>query len=234
MHLEVQIHDLSNSLKKGELQVSDIGELVPASVMLHDLDGLQPIGCSYMNNWGCEHLGTSVDEINELGESYYERYFVREESLTIFKGMTRYLAESDFSKQYSFFQRVKLYEDIDYTWFFSVCKLIKIKDQEQLTDKLVLLSSPITGIDNMIHRFNKMLEQDRYVHRHYAKFAKLTKREKEIITLLCEGKSSAEIAEMLFVSTNTVITHRKNITKKLDIKSFAELVKFAIAFDLTK
>lgn len=234
MQLEAQIHDLTNSLKKGELQVSDIGELVPASVMLHNLDGLQPTGCSYMNNWGCERLGTSVNDINELGESYYERYFIKEESLSIFQGMTRYLVENDFSKQYTFFQRVKLFEEIDYIWFFTVCKLVKIKEQQQLTNKLVLLSSPITGIGNMIQRFNKMLNQDRYVHQHYIKFAKLTKREKEIITLLCEGKSSAEIAEMLFVSTNTIITHRKNITKKLGIKSFAELIKFAIAFDLAE
>lgn len=80
MILDLQLHYLANGLKRGDMQIPDAGELLPVSVMLHELVNLQPTGCSYMNNWGCEHLSTSVDEINALGEAYYERYFVKEES----------------------------------------------------------------------------------------------------------------------------------------------------------
>jgi DNA-binding NarL/FixJ family response regulator len=55
----------------------------------------------------------------------------------------------------------------------------------------------------------------------------LTKREVEIIGLVCREMSSKEIAAALFLSEFTVNTHRKNILRKLDIKNVAGLVNFA-------
>ena len=57
----------------------------------------------------------------------------------------------------------------------------------------------------------------------------LTMREREVLKLLAEGKRSQEIAEVLFISVNTVRRHRYNITEKLNIKSMADLVKYAIS-----
>ena len=56
----------------------------------------------------------------------------------------------------------------------------------------------------------------------------LTTREREIIKLIAEGKSSKEVAELLFISSRTVQHHRANIMKKLNIKKTADLVKYAI------
>ncbi|HMR20445.1 MAG TPA: helix-turn-helix transcriptional regulator [Sphingobacterium sp.] len=230
--LDVQLHGISKGLKYGDFNIPDIGDIVPASLMIHDLDGLRPIGCSYMNNWGCEHLGSSVEEVNELGEAYYERYFIKEESYAIFEGMNEYLILGDFDKQYNFFQRVKLYGDVDYTWFYTVLKVIQIKVASQLDYKIILLSSPVIGMDSLIARVTKTLDQNTFIRNNYRKFAKLTRREKEIIGLVVSGKSTAEIAEQLFISNHTVSTHRKNIISKIECKSFAELVRFAMAFDL--
>ena len=57
---------------------------------------------------------------------------------------------------------------------------------------------------------------------------KLTTREREILQLIAEGNSSAEVAQMLYISVRTVDTHRHNIMEKLDIHSIAGLTKFAI------
>jgi DNA-binding NarL/FixJ family response regulator len=57
----------------------------------------------------------------------------------------------------------------------------------------------------------------------------LTRREKEILKLVAEGKKSAEIAEALYISPHTVRRHRSNIMGKLNIKSLADLVKYAIS-----
>lgn len=230
--LDTQLHGISKGLKYGDFNIPEIGEFVPASLMIQDLDGLRPTGCSYMNNWGCERLGSSVEEVNQLGEAYYERYFVKEESYSIFKGMNSYLVLGDFDRQYNFFQRVKLYGDTNYTWFYTVLKVIQIKFDSELKRKIILLSSPVIGMDNLIARVNKTLDQDQYIHNHYRQFAELTKREKEIIQSLANGKSSGEIAELLFISPYTVSTHRKNIIRKTECKSFAELLRFAMAFDL--
>ena len=53
----------------------------------------------------------------------------------------------------------------------------------------------------------------------------LTKKEKEIGLLLLEGLDSKEIAAKLFISVNTVFTHRKNIMKKLKAKNTGDLIK---------
>ncbi len=60
----------------------------------------------------------------------------------------------------------------------------------------------------------------------------LTVRETEIITLIALEYSGKEISEHLFISTNTVETHRKNIMKKLQAKSTISLVKFALKNNL--
>jgi len=57
----------------------------------------------------------------------------------------------------------------------------------------------------------------------------LTKREREILIHLADGKPNREIGKMLHISTRTVDTHRSNILKKLKVKTNAELVKMAIA-----
>ncbi len=56
----------------------------------------------------------------------------------------------------------------------------------------------------------------------------LSEREKEIIRCLVQGMSSKEIAERLFISVHTVITHRRNIARKLQIHSSAGLTIYAI------
>jgi DNA-binding NarL/FixJ family response regulator len=56
----------------------------------------------------------------------------------------------------------------------------------------------------------------------------LTVREREIIKLIAEGKSSKEIGELLFISSRTVQHHRANIMRKLNVKKTADLVKYAI------
>ncbi|QIG90979.1 helix-turn-helix transcriptional regulator [Chryseobacterium sp. POL2] len=83
-----------------------------------------------------------------------------------------------------------------------------------------------------MEKVKRVLDENEYITRNYKKFALLTKREKEILALLSAGKSSPEIADQLFISKETVATHRKNIIRKLDVKSFAELLRFALAFDL--
>jgi len=56
----------------------------------------------------------------------------------------------------------------------------------------------------------------------------LTGREKEILILISEEYTNQEIAEKLFISSNTVFTHRKNLLKKFNARNTAGLIKQAI------
>ncbi|MFV0606013.1 MAG: response regulator [Niabella sp.] len=55
----------------------------------------------------------------------------------------------------------------------------------------------------------------------------LSKRENEILKLIIEGKKSSEIATELYISINTVDTHRKNILAKCEVKNTAQLIALA-------
>ncbi len=62
----------------------------------------------------------------------------------------------------------------------------------------------------------------------------LTSREKLILKHIALGNTNKEIAANLYISTHTVISHRKNITRKLDIKSVSGLTVYAILNGIIK
>jgi DNA-binding NarL/FixJ family response regulator len=61
----------------------------------------------------------------------------------------------------------------------------------------------------------------------------LSRREREVLQLVVEGKTSAEIAETLFLSVKTIETYRSRLMQKLSIKDIPGLIKFAIQQGLT-
>ena len=84
--------------------------------------------------------------------------------------------------------------------------------EEFLDDKIknILLQETITGQRRSIYEIP------------------LTKREKELVTLIADGHSSQEIADKLYISLRTVETHRLNINQKMGVKNTASLLKEAI------
>ena len=85
----------------------------------------------------------------------------------------------------------------------------------QITDQLV---------DQLVHQPESVSESP---------LARLSPREREVLQLVVEGCSSAEIAETLSLSVKTVETYRSRIMVKLDIHDLPGLVKFAIRHGLT-
>lgn len=61
----------------------------------------------------------------------------------------------------------------------------------------------------------------------------LSSREKEVLQLIAEGKTSKEIGEILFLSPKTIDVHRNNIMKKIELYTIPELTKYAIQSGLT-
>lgn len=84
----------------------------------------------------------------------------------------------------------------------------------------------------------KLLVQDYLTQAHHARSEStldgLTDREQEVLTMLADGASNAEIAERLSISPKTVARHRENIMAKLNLHSRSELVKYAIRKGIIK
>jgi two-component system NarL family response regulator len=62
---------------------------------------------------------------------------------------------------------------------------------------------------------------------------RLARRETEVLRLLAQGRSSPQIGESLHISTSTVDVHRRNIMNKLELRTVAELTKYAIRAGIT-
>jgi DNA-binding NarL/FixJ family response regulator len=61
-----------------------------------------------------------------------------------------------------------------------------------------------------------------------SKSVQLTSRERQVVQLLSEGKSTKDVATVLNITLKTAATHRTNILRKLDLHSIADLVRYAI------
>lgn len=82
-----------------------------------------------------------------------------------------------------------------------------------------------TVIENYVLNFPKTKD---------SAFSVLSKREREVLQLLTEGKTTKQIAKRLHVSPKTVEAHRLNIMNRLNIDSIAQLTKYAIQEGLTQ
>ena len=90
----------------------------------------------------------------------------------------------------------------------------------------IYLSPRITGvvIDDYVQRLSKQGQPNGPT---------LSDREREVLQLLAEGKSTKQIALQIHVSTKTIESNRRNIMEKLKINSVAELTKYAIREGIT-
>ena len=100
--------------------------------------------------------------------------------------------------------------------------------------------------DELITAISTVMENKRYlskdINQEFLKLlkngetlekSKLSSREKEVLQLIAEGKSSKEIGEILFLSPKTIDVHRNNIMKKIELNTISDLTKYAIQKGLT-
>lgn len=125
-----------------------------------------------------------------------------------------------------FIQRAKLNGAQKFSGMFTVTK--RNTKARQLSN--IVINLQVLG--QVTNKTLRVLEETLYMRNNYHKFASLTTREKEIITLLALGYQNKEIGEQLFISKATVEQHRKNLKRKLNIQRFVDLIHFAQAFDL--
>ena len=103
------------------------------------------------------------------------------------------------------------------TSFVDASLLSKYDESISIFDDLERLSKKISSLLSVPSEEEDLENQDA-----------LSQREKEIVICVVKGMTNKEIAEKLFLSIHTVITHRRNISKKLQIHSAAGLTIYAI------
>lgn len=105
--------------------------------------------------------------------------------------------------------------------------LLKIDNREEIEKAL-------KAVTNDEKYFSSKTQQVFFENQVSKNKIELTEREKEVLQLIVEEKTTKEIAEQLFLSEKTIETHRGNIMLKLDVKNIAGMVKKAIMQGLVK
>ena len=107
--------------------------------------------------------------------------------------------------------------------------LLKNSSREQLVKGIRMAYEGKTVLNDEVTA--KMVESIRQANTpssSESSLPRITKREKEVLQLISEEYTAQEIADQLFVSLNTVITHRRNLFVKLDVKNSVGLVRKAL------
>lgn len=106
--------------------------------------------------------------------------------------------------------------------------LLKNAEKEEL---LIAVKTIVGGENYFSKEVSDIYNQD-LLKSDYSPIPKLSKREHEVLKLIGDQFTTKEIADRLFISQNTVESHRKNMFSKLNVKNVAGLVKMAIKNNL--
>ncbi|KAF0237172.1 MAG: response regulator containing a CheY-like receiver domain and an HTH DNA-binding, partial [Prolixibacteraceae bacterium] len=162
---------------------------------------------------------------------YHQRFFNPEESKEYTPKIIGLLERNNDNEIISAFQQVRPAHDKPFAWYITGSKII-LKDKQGYPLLFMAAAIPVDSLHILAQKAQRVLDENKFLKNNYYLFEKLTKREIEILKLIAIGTSNETISQKLFISEETVATHRKNIKRKLNCKTTFDCSRFAAAFDL--
>lgn len=220
---------IERTISNSTLTLEEAGKYLPGNLLVTDLNSLSTV---YMNECGCNILKHSVEELQELGPEYFGEFFVPEEMQVVIPTYLRMKQEQNASFIYNFAHRVKSKRDDSYKWYLASAKLLYEPGKTQ-SDKLLVVVNEVNTAGAIANKISRALDEGDWIRRNFAKYCRLSKREKQLLVMFALGKTNADIAGQLGLTILTVNTHRRNIKVKLEVKTFTEMYRFAVGFGIT-
>ena len=203
-------------------------EAMPSVVIIQQLEPFQSI---FMTSRGLKELGITMEDLKEMGTDYLQRFFNLEDSEDYLEKLKKLLVTNDPDETFTFFQQVKFKDRDEWLWHIGSTRIF-FRDESGRPSHIVTIAIPIDKLKHIPNKAERLLAEKNFFHSNLKKFLSLGKREREVLKLVALGKSSPEIAEELFISVQTVNTHRKSIKQKLGISSGYDFTLYAHAYDL--
>lgn len=210
---------LGNLYKKDKDLFHQFKDFVHLPIYINDRVTLEYTLLSDM----CLNKGKEIEDLQEYGISYLPK--ISEPNLLnlAIKKIKRFNLQNDISATCSYLQ----------------CLLINKKMTHYVTNKCIIDDDLAMNtslfpdqMGSVSKLFKNILPESSNSLIFWQRFQSLTKQEKVILKLVANGISNKDIGDQLFISKHTVNTHRKNIYKKLHIKTTSEIVKFSLVMDL--
>ncbi len=210
-------------------EIASFADKLPGVVIIHDL---RDWSVAWISTRGVKELGMSREEITSLSmEEYHSRFFNEEDAKDYAPKVFQLMEKNNFEDMVAFFQQVRFGGHTDWTWHMTAMKILA-SDNAGKPLLSITVAFPIDAMHRMTVKASRLLEENNFLRKNHVLYAKLAKREREILKFMALGKSAAETAEDLSISIHTVQTHIKNIRQKLHTNSYYELGEYARAFDL--
>lgn len=210
--------------------LSASAEFMPGVVIVHEL-GEKDFKTIFMSSRGLDQLGVSLQELSNMGSKYHERFFNNEDMEDFMVKLRRLLKNNDPDETFTFFQQVKFKDREEWVWHIGSIRIFH-QAEEGTPSHLITVSFPVDRMKHIPNKAERLLAENKFFKDNLQKYLSLGKRAKEVLRLVALGKSSADIADELNISVDTVNTHRKNIKKKLEISNNFEFTEYARAYDL--
>lgn len=221
-------HESRNRILKRVSELAPFLEMLPGVAIIHDIrDG----SVVYMTSKGLKQLGVTMEELAAMGTNYYPKFFNMEEAREYVPQMLAMVERNDPSETFTIFQQVKFAENNNWNWHLSSIRILEHNNEGQPIATLTL-AQLITPDQHYTPKIERLLDELTFLRTNFKTFSSLSKRECDVIKLLASGKTSVQIADELHLSVKTIETHRKNIRRKLDAKTQADISRYARAFDL--
>lgn len=218
------IFTIENKIKSNELTINDIDNCLPGYLHINSAENLS---MKYVSPGGCKKFERTNEELVnnflELSDIYSDMEFVFK---TSFNSIKLFSKLKDYQSTFSFLERLRFNPEKDFELFCTEVKLLEGNKE------FICITNPISKLKDTTIQLYRLLEENEFFENNFQKFMSLSKREKEILQLLSLGDQNKDICEKLFISKNTIKTHRKHINKKLETNRIADLIKYAIVFRL--
>ncbi|MCD8739728.1 helix-turn-helix transcriptional regulator [Mucilaginibacter roseus] len=220
--------ELTKPVAKKIAEFAPFAEMMPGVTIIHHIADFSVV---HMCSKGLKLLGVTINELRQMGVDYYPRYFNMEYMEGLLPKMEKLLSDNKENESFSYFQQVKYAGKNDWTWHITSTGIFMWDDNGKplLT---ITTALPIESLKEVEPKAERLLAENIFLRKNAARFGLLTRREISILKLVAGGKSSPEIAGELFISAETVQTHRRNIKQKLGIANNFEFVEYARAFNL--
>jgi len=220
---------IENLIQQSIAQIAAVAEKLPGVVIIHDL---RDWSVAWMSPRGLGQLNLTLEEITSLtSEQYYSRYFNTEDSRDYVPKILGLMERNIADELCTQFQQVRFSEHTDWNWYMT-STMVLLRDEANKPLLAISIAIPIDSMHHMTAKAGRLLEENNFLRRNFHLFAKLGRREQEVLKHLALGKNAQETADAMFIALGTVETHRKNIRKKLNTASYFELGQYARAFDL--
>lgn len=200
---------------------------IPGIIVVHNLRNFK---ISYMSESGLKFLNTTMENLKAMGVAFYENY-LNPDSFEYMRQFMELISKSKEDESISFIQQARPTKNDNWDWYASNSKIF-LRDKENVPLLSISYVIPITGKLFFESKIQRAFDENKFLKKNQHLFASLTKREKEILTLMAQSISSEEISISHNIAKSTADTHRRNIRKKIGVESPYDIMRFAQAFNM--